>query len=809
MMIKKQRKLSQTGLILIIFILAVYSVYSQSLITDLIVYDSENAQDWSIQSNLQVGDALFGDRDFTIVTAPEQYVGLDWIRTANNSKGYEGNPLVSFRIADSADVIIAFDDRLTVRDWLSDWTDTGDEITNSESTPNTFSLYMKEFAENNTISLGPVAQTSGANNYIILVKRRGGEGQIPNAFVFKDIFDADLEEEVISEEITITGISDSTPISITNAAYSTNGETFQTETGSVENLDRIRIRLKASENYGSVTCTRLTIGPISADFNVRTIDNPESGWPIVPDILSRINPPVFPDRDFIITDFGAVGDGETLCTEAFRQAVSACSDSGGGRVIIPEGEFLTGAIHLKNNVNIYVTKNAVIKFSQDPADFLPVVYTRFEGTECYNYSPPIYAFEQENIAITGQGTLDGQSDNDHWWNWTSIDEADVNNLRQQAEDGINVEDRIYGEGHYLRPNMIQPYRCTGILIDSVIILNGPMWHIHPVLSENVTVSNVSVNGHGPNNDGCNPESCKDVLIENCFFDTGDDCIAIKSGRNADGRRVNVPTENVVIKNCVMNDGHGGVVIGSEMSGSARNIFAEECHMDSPNLDRALRIKTNSMRGGIVENIYLRNITVGQVADAVFRVNFYYGEGDIGPFTPVVRNVEIRNLTCQQSNYALRLQGYVRSPISNIRLIDCEIDNAASLNLISNVQNLGLNQVTINDVSYQKIWYPFQDDPVGIVDHKKNKWPESLILMQNYPNPFNPNTRIEFRVLEKSHVKLEVYDILGNLISTLVDEKKPRGYYSIQFDGSKLSSGIYIYRLNYAGIVSSKKMILLK
>ena len=796
-------------LILCIFIFIIIPAQSQELITDLVIYDSENAQDWSIQSNLQIGDILFGDRDYTIMTIPEKYIGVDWIRSANDSKGYEGDPLVSFRISDSANVIIAFDDRLTIRDWLSDWIDTGEDMTNNESTPRTFSLFTRKFTYNDTIEMGPVAQTSGANNYIILVKKLGDVGQIPDDFSFNDVFDADLNQDVYSEEITITGLSASTPISITQGAYSINGGSYQSSNGIINNMDQVRIRFKASKNHGSVMSTTLTIGAVSTDFNIQTIDDPESGWAMVPGTLSQINPPVFPDRDFNIIDFGAIGDGETICTEAFQQAVSACSDSGGGRVIVPEGEFLTGAIHLKSNVNLYLTKNAMIKFSQDPEDFLPVVYTRFEGTECYNYSPPVYAFEQENIAITGQGSLDGQGDYDHWWNWTSLDDADISNLRQQAEDGVSVEERIYGNGHYLRPNMIQPYRCTNVLFDSVNILNGPMWHIHPVLCENVTVSNVSVNGHGPNNDGCNPESCTDVLIKNCFFNTGDDCIAIKSGRNADGRRVNVPTENVVIQNCTMNDGHGGVVIGSEMSGSVRNVFAEDCYMDSPNLDRALRIKTNSMRGGIVENVYLRNITIGQVADAVFRVNFYYGEGDVGDFTPVVHNVEIRNLTCEQSNYALRLQGYPRSPVSNIRLVNCEIENASASNYISNVQNLGLNQVTINDDFYQKIWYPFQEDPVGIVEFGQNKWPESLLLMQNYPNPFNPFTRIEFRVLEKTHVKLKVYDILGNLVSTLVDEIKSAGHYSVRFDGSNLSSGIYVYRLSYANIGLTKKMVLIQ
>ena len=177
---------------------------------------------------------------------------------------------------------------------------------------------------------------------------------------------------------------------------------------------------------------------------------------------------------------------------------------------------------------------------------------------------------------------------------------------------------------------MQPYRCQNVLIEGVTIINSPMWELHPVLCTNVTIRDVTINTHGPNNDGCDPESCRDVLIERCTFDTGDDCIALKSGRNDEGRRLGVPIENVIIRDCVMKDGHGGVVIGSEMSGGARNVFAERCRMDSPNLDRALRIKTNAVRGGLVERVYMRDVTVGQVAEALVTVNFYYEEGDTGP-----------------------------------------------------------------------------------------------------------------------------------------------------------------------------------
>lgn len=420
-----------------------------------------------------------------------------------------------------------------------------------------------------------------------------------------------------------------------------------------------------------------------------------AGWEQVPEILSRIKAPEFPDREFNITDYSAVGDGQTDCTEAFKKVISAANESGGARVVVPQGEFLTGAIHLKSNVNLYVSKEAVIKFYTDPNKYLPAVFTRWEGVECYNYSPLIYAYEQENIAITGEGTLDGQASEDNWWVWKTTQKNDRDMLFMQGEKGVPVEERLLG-GKLLRPSMIQPYKCKNILIEGVTIKNSPFWHIHPVLSENITVKNVTVIGHGANNDGCNPESSKDVLIKGCFFDTGDDCIAIKSGRNNDGRRLNIPTENIIIQDCRMKDGHGGVVMGSEMSGGVRNVFAENCIMDSPNLDRAIRIKTNAVRGGFVENVYVRNITVGQVKEAVLRINFFYEEGDSGDFTPTVKNINLENITSQKSRYGLYLKGYERSPIIDVTLKNCSFDNVEKDNIISNVKNLVLENVKINN-----------------------------------------------------------------------------------------------------------------
>jgi polygalacturonase len=427
------------------------------------------------------------------------------------------------------------------------------------------------------------------------------------------------------------------------------------------------------------------------------------GWGEVDAILARIAPPVFPDRVFPVTKHGAVGDGVRDCTAAFKDAIAACAAAGGGRVLVPEGRFLTGAIHLKSRVNLHVSDGAIVAFSRDPGHYLPVVFSRWEGVELLNYSPFIYAFEQRDVAITGKGTLDGQANDEHWWPWKASKPEPGKpsqlpartRLIEMGARGVPVGERVFGAGSYLRPNFIQPYRCQNVLIEGVTIVNSPMWEIHPVLCTNVTVRNVVINSHGPNNDGCDPESCRDVLIEGCTFDTGDDCIALKSGRNEDGRRLSVPIENLIVRNCAMKDGHGGVVIGSEVSGGARNIFAEKCRMDSPNLDRALRIKTNSVRGGFVEHVYMRDVTVGQVAEAVVTVNLFYEEGDSGKFPPTVREIDVRNVTSGKSQYALLLRGYAHTPVRDIRVVDCTFDNVAKDDVIEGVTGLSLTNVRIN------------------------------------------------------------------------------------------------------------------
>lgn len=431
-----------------------------------------------------------------------------------------------------------------------------------------------------------------------------------------------------------------------------------------------------------------------------------SPWDAAAAIAARIKEPVFPARDFSITGYGAVSGGKVKCTDAFARAVAACTVAGGGRVVVPPGDWLTGPIHLKSNVNLHVAAGATIRFSTDPADYLPLVFTRWEGVELMNYSPLVYAFEEENVAITGRGTLDGQADDAHWWWWKGLKEygwkqgrpnqiEPRKTLFQMGEDNVPVEKRLFGQGAYLRPNFIEPYRCKNVLIEGITLRNAPFWEMHPTLCQNVTVRGVTVDSGGPNTDGCDPECCTDVLIENCRFNTGDDCIAIKSGRNGDGRRVNVPTQNVVVRNCVMKNGHGGVTIGSEITGGVKNVFAENCRMSSPELWNAIRLKDNAMRGGVLENLHFRRIAVGEVSHAVLTINFHYEEGADGAFTPVVRGVYLDSIVSEKSQYGIDAQGLGKAPIFDVFLANCDFRNVADGNIIRNVRGLHFEHVMIN------------------------------------------------------------------------------------------------------------------
>ncbi len=450
---------------------------------------------------------------------------------------------------------------------------------------------------------------------------------------------------------------------------------------------------------------KVSLFPLSAALllgnSVVCASEPVVGWPAAAPIIAQIKAPSFADRNFAITDFGAVADGKTDSTAAIRKAIAACNAAGGGHVVVPAGEFLTGAIHLLSNVDLHLVDGATLRFNSDPAAYLPVVHTRWEGTECMNYSAFIYAFEQENIAVTGTGTLDGSASEDNWWAWATKGEngrsqasPDVKRLNDLADEGVPVAQRVFGAGHFLRPNFFQPYRCRNILIEGVKIRRSPMWEINPVLCTNVTVRNVDILSHGPNNDGCDPDSSRDVLIEGCTFDTGDDCIAIKSGRNDDGRRVGVASENLIVRNCTMKDGHGGVVIGSEIAGGCRNVFIENCRMDSPHLERALRFKSNARRGGVIENVLMRNVTIGRVIEAIITVDFMYEEGANGPHKPVLRNVQLDNVSATSTPRLFYITTFPGATVDAIRIAHSKFSGVETAEYIQNAGRIELEDVTV-------------------------------------------------------------------------------------------------------------------
>lgn len=433
-------------------------------------------------------------------------------------------------------------------------------------------------------------------------------------------------------------------------------------------------------------------------------------WQRAADIARNVSTPKFADRIFDITRYGAIGDGTTLNTTPIAKAIEACSAAGGGRVLVPAGMFLTGAVHLKSNVELHIADGATLRFDTDPASY-PIVFTRWEGIECMNYSPLIYAFEQKNIAITGKGTLDGQGSSKHWWSWKGgrwrgttsngwaegmPHQAEARAiLFRMAEDNVPVEKRLFGDGSYLRPPFIQPYRCENVLIEGVRVRNSPFWNIHPVLCRNVTLRGVDIYGHGPNNDGVDPESVDHMLIEDCSFDTGDDCIAVNSGRNADGRRVNRPSQNILVRNCRMKEGHGGVVVGSQISGGARWVFAESCRMDSPDLWYAIRFKNNALRGGLLENFYYRDIEVGRVGRAAITCDFNYEEGANGPFVPQLRNVVVERLHVSNAVRVLDSQGLPQAPVNDITMRECRFDGVSQASIVKHTRNVHLDQVRVN------------------------------------------------------------------------------------------------------------------
>lgn len=425
----------------------------------------------------------------------------------------------------------------------------------------------------------------------------------------------------------------------------------------------------------------------------------QEAWQLQSKIAASIKEPEFPDRKLLITDFGAVAGVEQYTANCINKAIQTCSKQGGGTVVVPSGVFYTGPIELKSRVRLHLSDGAVLKFSTNPEHYKPFVVTRWEGWDCINFHPLIYAYQQKQVAITGKGILDGQANDTNWWPWKGKTEygwrpgmvsqewngtkvSGRNRLAAMEQQELSLSERVMTVEDRLRPPFIQFYQCSEVLISDVTIVHSPFWLIHPLLCTNVLVRGVTMESQGPNNDGCDPESSKNVLIENCLFNTGDDCIAIKSGRNKDGKRWNTPSENIIIRHCTMKNGHGGVVVGSEITGGCRNVWAEDCNMDSPLLDRMLRLKSNPIRGGKIENIFLRNIRVGQCAEAVFRIEMKYEGVTSGPNMPEIRNVYLSDIVTNKSDYGLWIDGFKDVlNVHNIQIRNCSFNNVARPNIL--------------------------------------------------------------------------------------------------------------------------------
>lgn len=473
-----------------------------------------------------------------------------------------------------------------------------------------------------------------------------------------------------------------------------------------------------------------------------------SGWDMAGDIVKTVqgHEPVFADYSVDVEEFGGVYLEESLtdteedkareaelakenakALKAAFQQVSNYEKDGkrGGRVVIHDGYFYTGAIHLESYVNLYLTEGANVMFTTDYSQY-PNVLTRWEGVICYNYSPLIYAYQKENIAITGKGTFNGQATTEKYWlpwkNGSVIlnenQKTAKETLRRMGQEQVPVEERVFGEGAYLRPSFLQPYECSNVLIEGVTIKDSPFWMVHPVFCEYVAIRDVTVNSFGYNNDGINPDSCRYVLIEECTLNTGDDAIAIKSGLNKDGQTVGRPSEYIVVRNNEYLTGKGSAAtVGSDMSGDIRYIFFMDNHsLDTCKHLQSISLKTNGDRGGTIEQIYISGLKAEHVEDYAVYATMQYEEGDTGLTTPVIKDIFIRDCDLVAgSQGTIGLIGYDRSPIQNVSFENCRFTGVKSKFAFWNVDNISFKNVTFDGEMYPDGTYGKDVDSIEIIE----------------------------------------------------------------------------------------------
>jgi polygalacturonase len=404
---------------------------------------------------------------------------------------------------------------------------------------------------------------------------------------------------------------------------------------------------------------------------------------------------------------GADNTGKKINTIIIAKTIDDLSKKGGGTLFFPAGNYLVGPIELKSNITIDLESGTVLNFSDNFDDYLPFVEMRYEGIVMKSFHPLIYARDAENITIKGRGTLNGNGK--RWWEQTWKNESNSSDLKDlekykvmwdEANKDLKLEDESDWKNtlsrRFFRPPFFQVLRSRNILIEGVRFINSPFWTINPEFSGNIRVTGVTIdNPVSPNTDGINPESCNNVHISDCHISVGDDCITIKSGRDLQGRKYATPCENITITNCTMLSGHGGVVIGSEMSGDVRKVAISNCIFDGT--DRGIRIKSTRGRGGVVEDIRVSNIVMRNINKEAITFNLFYSdipEEPVSERTPVFRNIHISNMTGTNINTAALIVGLPEMPVSDISFYDIDLKSENGFEM-SDVTNVSMNRVAVN------------------------------------------------------------------------------------------------------------------
>lgn len=434
----------------------------------------------------------------------------------------------------------------------------------------------------------------------------------------------------------------------------------------------------------------LIVSSVLLVFAPRTLAQPVDDWARAQEIVRGIRLPEIPDRDYPITDFGARAGGTADARPAILAAIKKASAEGGGRVVIPPGKWLSrGPVHLASRINLHVSEGATLLFGPEARHYLPVVLTRWEGTEVHGYSPLIYAFEVSDVAVTGKGTIDGNAASE-FLTWIPKAEPDFQRLRRMGADGTPVSKRVFGEGTHLRPSIIQFFRAERVLLEDYTVLNSPFWVNHLVYADHATVRRVRVDSHHANNDGVDVDSSRHVLVERCWFRTGDDSVVVKSGRDRDGREINRPSEHVVVRHNDMG-GEDGIALGSEMSGGIRHVYFTDNVLRKG--ASAIRFKANLDRGGTVEHVRARNFTVEAFDNLIWFQLDYPGQLG-GNFPSTYRDIVFENFTVERAGTVFNGDAPAAAPLRDVTLRDVEIKQADRTFVLKNVEGLKLENVRI-------------------------------------------------------------------------------------------------------------------